>query len=115
MRKSSLLYIEENVSDLLMDEQIIGNSVYDMFDENVGWVAGLLVERNSCFPRYLVYIQGGYSVQEGRQYQYHRECFIHLSLERSKFQNPSNGWKTFLHPWYWKSYGRGGRTDFRLF
>jgi hypothetical protein len=59
MQKSRLLYIKENVSDLLNDEQVIGNYVYDMYDEDIGRVAGLLVEKSSFFPRYLVYIQGG--------------------------------------------------------
>lgn len=59
MRKSKLLYITENVSDLLNDEQIIGNYVYDIYDEDIGRVAGLLVEKRSFFPRYLVYMQGG--------------------------------------------------------
>jgi hypothetical protein len=59
VKKSPLKYLSENVSNLLRDEQIIGHYVYDMFDESLGRVEGLLVEKSSYFPRYLVYIQGG--------------------------------------------------------
>ncbi|MGV7220782.1 MAG: PRC-barrel domain-containing protein [Nitrospinales bacterium] len=75
MRKSPLLYIKENTSDLLMDEQIIGHYVYDMFDENLGRVQGLLVERSSYFPRYLVYIQGGVLGTSGKTILVPREMF----------------------------------------
>jgi len=59
MPNSSLLYITENIAHLLKDEQIIGHYIYDVFGENLGRVNGLLVDRNSYFPRYLVYTQGG--------------------------------------------------------
>jgi len=66
MQKSKLLYITENTANLMEDEQIIGNYVYDMFNEDIGRVQGLLVEKNSFFPRYLVYIQGGILSTSGK-------------------------------------------------
>lgn len=59
MSASPLLYITENEVNLMDNEQIIGHYVYDMFDEILGRVNGLFVERNTYFPRYMVYIQGG--------------------------------------------------------
>lgn len=59
MPESPLLYITENEVNLLNNEQIVGHYVYDMFDEILGRVNGLLVERDTYFPRYMVYIQGG--------------------------------------------------------
>ncbi len=59
MTASPLLYTTENINHLLKEEQIIGHYVYDMYDENLGRIKGLLVESKTFFLRYIVYTQGG--------------------------------------------------------
>ena len=81
MRKSKLLYITDNTADLLNDEQVIGNYVYDMFDEDIGRVKGLLVERKSYYPRYLVYVQGGVLSTRGKT----------ILVPRGMFSSPKFG------------------------
>jgi len=75
MPTSPLTYITENIVELLKDEQIIGNYVFDMFGENLGRVNGLLVDPGTYFPRYLVYTQGGVLSTRGKTILVPHEMF----------------------------------------
>jgi hypothetical protein len=86
--KSSLKYVSENISNLMKDEQVIGHYVYDMFDEMIGRVEGLLVERSSYFPRYLVYVQGGVLGTRGKTILVPEEMF--KSPEFGEIQIPKS-------------------------
>jgi len=88
MLLSPLLYITENIADLLKDEQIIGNYVYDMYGENLGRVNGLFVERSTYYPRYMVYTQGGVLSTSGKtilvpQEMYEQPEFGKVKLSKS--------------------------------
>ena len=76
MPASPLLYITENISYLLKDEQIAGHYVYDKYEENLGRVKGLFVESGTYFTRYIVYIHGGILSTSGKIILVPQEMFI---------------------------------------
>jgi len=63
---SPLIYLSENIHNLMDDEKIIGCYLFDDCGEGLGRVEGLYVEHSTYFPRYLVYSQGGFLSTRGK-------------------------------------------------
>jgi len=66
MELSPLIYLSENIHNLMDDEKIIGHYLFDDCGEGLGRVEGLYVEHFTYYPRYLVYSQGGFLSTSGK-------------------------------------------------
>ncbi len=66
MTPSPLKYLDDNVYSLYPDNRIIGFYLYDVFDEMVARIQGLMVDPESFQPRYLVLTIGGFLFTEGK-------------------------------------------------
>lgn len=66
MTPSPLMYLSENIFNLMEDEKIIGHYLFDDCGESLGRVEGLYVEHFTYYPRYLAYTQGGFLSTRGK-------------------------------------------------
>jgi len=63
---SSLKYVNDNIYNLYPDNRIVGFYLYDIYNEMVARIQGLLVDPESYQPRYLVLTIGGFLFTEGK-------------------------------------------------
>jgi len=63
---SPLRYIDDNIHRLYPQNRIVGFYLYDLYDEMVGRIEGLMVDPESYNPRYLVLTIGGFLFTEGK-------------------------------------------------
>ena len=66
MTPSPLKYIDDNIHSLYPENRIVGFYLYDLHDEMVGRIQGLMVDPESYHPRYLVLTIGGFLFTEGK-------------------------------------------------
>ena len=64
MTASTLIYVNDNIYNLYPENRIVGYYLYDVQDDVVGRIQGLMVDPENYKPRYLVLtIGGGYYVR----------------------------------------------------
>jgi PRC-barrel domain protein len=63
---SPLRYIDDNIHRLYPQNRIVGYYLYDLYDEMVGRIEGLMVDPETYNPRYLVLTIGGFLFTEGK-------------------------------------------------
>jgi len=63
---SPLLYVDDNIYHLYPEYRIVGFYLYDVYDEMVARIQGLLVEPETYKPRYLVMTIGGFLFTDGK-------------------------------------------------
>ena len=66
MTPSPLKYIDDNIHRLYPQNRVVGSYLYDLHDEMVGRIQGLMVDPESYNPRYLVLTIGGFLFTEGK-------------------------------------------------
>lgn len=66
MTPSPLKYINDNIYSLYPDNRIVGFYLYDIQDEMVARIQGLMVDPESYNPRYLVLTIGGFLFTDGK-------------------------------------------------
>ena len=66
MTPSPLKYIDDNVYSLYPDNRIVGFYLYDVYNEMVGRIQGLMVDPESYHPKYLVLTVGGFLFTDGK-------------------------------------------------
>ena len=66
MTPSPLRYVDDNIYNLYPENRIVGFYLYDMYDEVVARIQGLLVDPETFKPRYLVLKIGGFLFTEGK-------------------------------------------------
>lgn len=66
MTPSPLSYVDDNLYKLYPDNRIVGFYLYDVYDETVGRIQGLMVDPEFFQPRYLVLTIGGFLFTEGK-------------------------------------------------
>jgi len=63
---SPLKYINDNIYSLYPENRIVGFYLYDIQDEMVARIQGLMVDPESYNPRYLVLTIGGFLFTDGK-------------------------------------------------
>ncbi len=66
MTPSPLKYINDNIYSLYPENRIVGFYLYDIQDEMVARIQGLMVDPESYNPRYLVLTIGGFLFTDGK-------------------------------------------------
>ena len=66
MTPSPLKYINDNIYSLYPGNRIVGYYLYDIQNELVGRIQGLMVDPETYSPRYLVLTIGGFLFTEGK-------------------------------------------------
>ncbi len=66
MTPSPLKYVNDNIYSLYPDNRIVGYYLYDVHDDMVGRIQGLMVDPEFYQPRYLVLTIGGFLFTEGK-------------------------------------------------
>ncbi len=66
MTPSPLRYVDDNIYHLYPEHRIVGFYLYDIYDEVVARIRGLLVDPESYQPRYLVLTIGGFLFTDGK-------------------------------------------------
>ena len=66
MTPSPLLYVDDNIYSLYPENRIVGFYLYDLYDEVVARIQGLLVDPENYKPRYLVLMIGGFLFTDGK-------------------------------------------------
>ncbi len=66
MTPSPLRYVNDNIYRLYPGNRIVGYYLYDVYDEMVARIQGLMVDPESYQPRYLVLTIGGFLFTEGK-------------------------------------------------
>lgn len=84
MTESNLIYITENISELRRDDWIIGDYLYDKEKQLIARVEGLLVERGTYLPRYLVFTCGGFLKIKGKTVLLPSEFYEVMDLGKIK-------------------------------
>jgi len=81
---SPLKYINDNIYSLYPDNRIVGFYLYDLYDEVVGRIQGLMVDPESYNPRYLVITIGGFLFTEGKIVLLPRDHYETLEMWKVK-------------------------------
>ena len=84
MTPSPLKYIDDNIHRLYPQNRIVGSYLYDLHDEMVGRIQGLMVDPESYYPRYLVLTIGGFLFTEGKIALLPKEHYETLSMGKVK-------------------------------
>ncbi len=84
MTPSPLKYINDNIYSLYPEHRIVGFYLYDIHDEMVGRIQGLMVDRESYTPRYLVLTIGGFLFTDGKIILFPRDHYESLELGKIK-------------------------------
>lgn len=66
MTPSPLKYVDDNIYKLHAEERVVGNYIYDPTNQEVGRIRGLLVDPETCKPRYLLVVFGGMMFTSGK-------------------------------------------------
>jgi len=81
---SPLKYINDNIYSLYPENRIVGFYLYDIHDEMVGRIQGLMVDPESYSPRYLVLTIGGFLFTDGKIILFPRDHYESLELGKVK-------------------------------
>jgi len=81
---SPLKYINDNIYSLYPENRIVGFYLYDIHDEMVGRIQGLMVDPESYTPRYLVFTIGGFLFTDGKIILFPRDHYESLELGKVK-------------------------------
>jgi len=81
---SPLKYINDNIHRLYPENRIVGSYLYDLHDEMVGRIQGLMVDPESYSPRYLVLTVGGFLFTEGKIILFPRNHYETLDMGKVK-------------------------------
>ena len=84
MTPSPLKYIDDNIHRLYPQNRIVGSYLYDLHDEMVGRIQGLMVDPESYSPRYLVLTIGGFLFTEGKIVLLPKDHYETLSMGKVK-------------------------------
>ncbi len=84
MTPSPLKYINDNIYSLYPEHRIVGFYLYDIHDEMVGRIQGLMVDPESYTPRYLVLTIGGFLFTDGKIILFPRDHYESLELGKVK-------------------------------
>ncbi len=84
MTPSPLRYINDNIHRLYPQNRIVGFYLYDLHDEMVGRIEGLMVDPESYNPRYLVLTIGGFLFTEGKIVLFPRNHYEALDMGKVK-------------------------------
>ena len=84
MTRSPLKYINDNIYSLYPEHRIVGFYLYDIHDEMVGRIQGLMVDPESYTPRYLVLTIGGFLFTDGKIILFPRDHYESLELGKVK-------------------------------
>ncbi len=84
MTPSPLKYINDNIYSLYPENRIVGFYLYDIHDEMVGRIQGLMVDPESYTPRYLVLTIGGFLFTDGKIILFPRDHYESLELGKIK-------------------------------
>lgn len=84
MTPSPLRYIDDNIHRLYPQNRIVGFYLYDLHDEMVGRIEGLMVDPESYNPRYLVLTIGGFLFTEGKIILFPRNHYEALDMGKVK-------------------------------
>ena len=84
MTPSPLKYISDNVYSLYPDNRIVGFYLYDIQDELVGRIQGLMVDPESYSPRYLVLTIGGFLFTDGKIVLFPKDHYETLEMGKVK-------------------------------
>ena len=96
MTPSSLKYINDNIYSLYPENRIVGFYLYDIHDEMVGRIQGLMVDPESYSPRYLVLTIGGFLFTDGKIILFPRDHYESLELGKVKTNHRKSG---RIHLW----------------
>lgn len=66
MATSPLKYVDDNIYNLYPDNRIVGFYLYDVFNDMIGRIQGLMVDPETYQPRYLVLTIGGFLFTDGK-------------------------------------------------
>ena len=67
MNPNRLLHINDNIHHLSKSDRIVGNYLYDRYNEQVARVDAILVQPTTYLPRYIIITIGGFLGVEGKQ------------------------------------------------
>jgi len=81
---SPLRYIDDNIHNLYPQNRIVGYYLYDLYDEMVGRIEGLMVDPETYQPRYLVLTIGGFLFTEGKIVLFPRNHYEALDMGKVK-------------------------------
>ena len=84
MTPSPLKYINDNIHRLYPENRIVGSYLYDLHDEMVGRIQGLMVDPETYRPRYLVLTIGGFLFTEGKIILFPRDHYETLEMGKVK-------------------------------
>ena len=84
MTPSPLKYIDDNIYSLYPGNRIVGYYLYDIQNELVGRIQGLMVDPESFNPRYLVLTIGGFLFTEGKIVLFPKAHYEALELGKVK-------------------------------
>jgi hypothetical protein len=79
-----LKHINDNIHRLYPENRIIGSYLYDLHDEMVGRIQGLMVDPETYSPRYLVLTVGGFLFTEGKIILFPRNHYETLDMGKVK-------------------------------
>jgi hypothetical protein len=82
--QSTLKYINDNIHRLYPENRIVGSYLYDLHDEMVGRIQGLMVDPESYSPRYLVLTVGGFLFTDGKIILFPRNLYETLDMGKVK-------------------------------
>ncbi len=88
MTPSPLLYVDDNIYSLYPEERIVGFYLYDLYDEVVARIQGLLVDPETYKPRYLVLMIGGFLFTDGKMVLFPKE-----HMDGQKLGKVKTGWR----------------------
>jgi hypothetical protein len=81
---SPLKYIDDNIYSLYPENRIVGFYLYDVHDEMIGRIQGLMVDPDSFNPRYLVLTIGGFLFTEGKIVLFPKKHYETLEMGKVK-------------------------------
>lgn len=84
MTPSPLKYVNDNIYSLYPGNRIVGYYLYDIQNELVGRIQGLMVDPDSYNPKYLVLTIGGFLFTEGKIVLLPKDHFETLELGKVK-------------------------------
>jgi len=81
---SPLKYIDDNIYSLYPENRIVGFYLYDIYNEMVGRIQGLMVDPENYNPRYLVLTIGGFLFTDGKIVLFPRDHYETLEMGKIK-------------------------------
>ena len=75
MAVSPLKYVDDNIYSLYPDNRVVGFYLYDVYDEMIGRIQGLMVDPETHQPRYLVLTIGGFLFTDGKLVLFPKERY----------------------------------------